>query len=448
MALVKAAALALAITAIVATAPAAAPTATRSPNIVLIVADDLGPGDLGAYGGRRIRTPNIDELAADGIRFTQAYASANVCSPSRAGLMTGRYAIRSGLAWKVIGADDERGLPQDEETLAGIVRRAGYATLYVGKWHLGNRDRHSPLRHGFEHFFGVLHSNDMPDFALYRDATRIEQPVDQRRLTEHYTQAATEFIAHTSSRPFLLVVAHTAPHIPLHPSQRFRGRSAAGLYGDVVEELDWSTGEILAALRRAGVARDTLVVFTSDNGPFFEGSAGGLRGGKGNVWEGGYRVPLIARWPAVIRPRRTATSMTMNIDLLPTVAEAVGVRPTAAVLDGRSLLPVFRGADRTAHEYLYFFNNETVVGLRTAEWKLVTHAYYTTSLGSFENFARLPGFDGPYELLFDRRGMDDEAYGVGDREPRILNRLREELRRARAEFDPLRTHAPEPVFPQ
>lgn len=288
----------------------------------------------------------------------------------------------------------------------------------------------------------------MADFALYRDTTRIAQPVDQRALTARFTREATEFIARAWERPFLLVLAHTAPHIPLHPSPRFRGRSAIGRYGDVVEGLDCSTGEIVAALHRAGVDRDTLVLFTSDNGPFFEGSSGGLRGGKGSTWEGGYRVPLIASWPAVIATHGVASSMTMNIDLLPTIAEAIGVRPATMLLDGRSLMPVLAGTDRTAHGYLYFFDDETIVGLRSADWKLVTHAYYRVNIGSLENFARLPGFDGPHDLLFDLAGMVGEQYDVGDRHPQVRQRLRSTLRQARSEFDRLRTHAPAPVHPQ
>ena len=428
-------------------ASAAAGADPSRPNIVVILADDLGYGDIGAYGATRIRTPNFDRLAARGLRATQAYASANVCSPSRAGFMTGRYAVRSGLGWKSLSAHDARSLPQREETLGTLVHRAGYATMYIGKWHLGDLPDHSPLHYGFDHFFGVPHSNDMADFALYSDMERIEQPVEQRLLTKRYTEKAVSFIASHSSQPFLLFVAHTFPHIPLYASDRFHGRSAAGLYGDVVEELDWSTGEIVRSLRQTGVLQNTLIVVTSDNGPFFEGSTAGLKGGKGTSWEGGFRVPFIATWPAVIRPGRIATSMTMNIDMLPTIAEAIGIQPAADAVDGRSLMPVFRGENRSAHDYLYFFNNETIVGIRTQQWKLVTHAYYTGELGAFEKFDRLPGFEAAYDLLFSAEGIKDEAYNVADRHPQVVTELREQLRRARAEFEPLRTHAPEATFP-
>ncbi len=420
----------------------------RAPNIVIIVADDLGYGDIGAYGATRIKTPKIDALARSGLLATQAYSSANVCSPSRAGLMTGRYAIRSGLAWKVIEARDERGLPPGEETIAEIGHRAQLRTMYIGKWHLGNLQDFSPLKHGFDAFYGVPHSNDMPDFALYASDQKIESPVDQKTLTRRYTEKAIEFIRSAGSKPFLLFLAHTAPHIPLHASHDFHGRSSAGIYGDVVEELDWSTGELLAALKEQGVIEDTIVIITSDNGPFFEGSTAGLKGGKGNSWEGGYRVPFIASWPRVIRPGRTMRSMTMNIDVLPTLAEALGVRPSADVIDGRSLMPVFRGADVSAHEFLYYFNNERVVALRTDRWKFVTHAYYTGSLGAFENFDRLPGFSASYDLLFDTQGQDGESYSYADRHPDVVVAMRRELLRARSEFDPLRTRPLEAAFPE
>ena len=418
------------------------------PNIVVILADDLGYGDIGAYGAQRIRTPNIDRLAAEGLRFTQGYSSANVCSPSRAGLMTGRYAIRAGMAWKVVDAESAHGLPEAEETLGELVKRQGYRTLYVGKWHLGNFPEHLPLKHGFDGFFGAPASNDMPNFALYEGDALVEQPVDQATLTRRYTERAVRFIKENSAAPFLLFLAHTFPHIPLYASEEFRGKSGAGLYGDTVEELDSSTGQVLAALEDSGVSENTLVIFTSDNGPFFEGGTGGLRGGKGTSWDGGYRVPLIANWPGVIAPGRVTAAMAMNIDVLPTIADMLGLEPTAAVVDGRSLLPVFRGADESAHDFLYYFNNERVVGVRSQNWKYVTHAYYLGSLGAFEKFDRLPGFSAPYEMLLDADGIDGEAYSYADRFPDILKEHKEALGRARRQFDVLRTRGLEETYPR
>lgn len=417
------------------------------PNIIIVLADDLGYGDIGAYGSKLIKTPSIDSLAANGITFTQAYASSNVCSPSRAGLLTGRFAIRSGLAWKVVGAKDKHGLPVEEETVADLVKRAGYRTMMVGKWHLGNFSNFSPLEQGFDHLYGVPHSNDMLDFALYENKKIIEQPVNQRTLTKRYTEQATDFINKYSDQPFLLFVSHTFPHIPLYASKAFEGKSAAGLYGDTVEELDWSTGEIVKALRKKGIFENTLIVFTSDNGPFFEGSSGGLKGGKGNSWEGGYRVPFIASWPEVITKPRDSSAMVMNIDLFATVAEIVGLKPKANVIDGRSLLPVFEGNKQSPHDFLYYFNNENLVGIRSPKWKLVTHAYYTGSLGAFEKFDQLPGFEGAYNLLLKTDPVEGEAYSFAEREPEVLERLTRQLTKKRKEFDPLRTRPKEPTYP-
>lgn len=422
--------------------------ANKLPNLIIILADDLGYGDIGVYGAQRIKTPHIDSLAANGMRFTNAYASANVCSPSRAGLMTGRYAIRSGLAWKVVGADQlDKGLPAGEQSIAELALEMGYRTMLVGKWHLGTAPRFFPLQHGFQQFFGVLHSNDMPDFHLWDDDTVIDRSIDQSQLTKRYTQRAIDFINDASERPFLLLMSHTFPHIPLYASEQFLGRSAAGLYGDTVEELDWSTGQLLAALRQNGKLSNTLIIFTSDNGPFFEGSAGGLRGGKGNAWEGGYRVPFIASWPAYIEGGSVSESLTMNIDLLPTLADIAGIAPAAAQIDGRSLLPVFRAPRHQVHQELLFFNNENIIGLRNVDWKFVSHAYYTGSLGAFEKFDQLPGFAAPYELLLDANGIDGEAYSYAQRHPEIVQRFRKDLQRARAEFYPLRTRPSEPTYP-
>jgi uncharacterized sulfatase len=428
-------------------AVSACTAADDGPNIVIVLADDMGYGDIGAYGATRIRTPHIDSLAARGVTFVNGYASANVCSPSRAGLMTGRYAIRAGLAWKVITAADTKGLPEAEETLGELTRRAGYRTMFVGKWHLGTFPEYFPQKHGFDEFYGVPHSNDMPGFALYEGDVVIEDPVDQRLLTKRYTQQAVRFIEDNAKRPFLLFVSHTFPHIPLFVSEQFRGSSDAGLYGDTVEELDWSTGQIIKALEGAGLADKTLVVFTSDNGPFFEGATLGLKGGKGTTWEAGYRVPFIVYWPSVAEAGRVSDAMVMNIDLLPTIADAIGEEPAAEKIDGKSLLPLLRGEESSPHHYLYYFNNERVVGVRSQDWKYVTHSYYTGSLGAFEKFDQLPGFESSYDLLFDARGQDGEAYSYADRYPKVLDEHKAAIDRARAEFDPLRTRDLETTYP-
>ena len=280
-----------------AAAPALAKPAQRPPNIIVVVADDLGWGDLGSYGNRQIATPNLDRMAREGLRMTDFHASANVCTPSRAGLMTGRYPIRTGLGYDVIQAKDTNGLPLSEVTLAAALRPT-YATGLFGKWHLGHTAPYwPPAVHGFDRYFGIPYSNDMQPLALYSSGVGNEltsSPVDQTRLTEQFFGAATDFITQNKAKPFLAMVMLSAPHQPLFP--RKLGDGAAGKYGDVVGEIDAGMGRLFATLKQLGLDRDTMVIFTSDNGPWFQGSAGGFRDRKGGAgWEGGHRVPLIVR---------------------------------------------------------------------------------------------------------------------------------------------------------
>lgn len=425
--------------------PAATATA---PNVVIILADDMGYGDVGANGSTRIRTPNIDALAREGVNFTQFYASGNICTPSRAGLITGRYPIRTQLGHDVITAKDTHGLPRSEETIANIAKRAGYATKMIGKWHLGRLPEYTPLNYGFDEFYGVPHSNDMPDFALFRGNTVVEQPVDQSTLTKRYTEEATDFIRAHADKPFLLYLAHTMPHIPLYVSPPFAGRSNAGLYGDVVEELDASVGDIVNALKSSGLFDNTIIFFTSDNGPFFEGGVAGLKGGKGSGWEGGFRVPLIVGWPNGRLSPGEREAIAMNIDLLPTIADILQVAPKAETIDGLSLLPVLRGRQESPHQYLYYFNNERVIGVRTQHWKFLTHAYYRGILGAFEKFDQLDGFRAPYDMLYDAGPAGGEEYSYADRHPEVVAELKAEITAARERFEPFRKHPPDKTFPE
>jgi len=418
------------------------------PNVVIILADDMGYGDVGVNGATRIRTPNIDAIARDGVNFTQFYASGNICTPSRAGLITGRYPIRTQLGYDVITAGDTRGLPRSEETIANIAKRVGYATKMIGKWHLGRLPEYSPLNYGFDEFYGVPHSNDMPNFALFRGNDIIEEPVDQSTLTQRYTEEAIKFIRANSDRPFLIYLAHTMPHIPLYVSPPFAGQSNAGRYGDVVEELDASIGNLVAALKTAGVYDNTIVFFTSDNGPFFEGGVAGLKGGKGSGWEGGFRVPLIVGWPGGGLKPGEREAMAMNIDLLPTVADLLGTSPSAETIDGRSLLPLLRGRDESPHRYLYYFNNEELIGVRTQRWKYLTHAYYRGILGAFEKFGQLDGFHSSYDMLYEVGPPGGEEYSYADRYPDVVAELKAEIAAARERFEPLRTHPPDESFPE
>lgn len=428
---------------------AAAAGAIGAPNVIVILTDDMGYGDIGAHGNNMIKTPAIDELAASGVSFSQFYASANICTPSRAGLLTGRFAIRSGLGWDVVGADSSHGLPESEITIAELLADAGYATGMVGKWHLGNRPPHWPTHQGFQTFWGANYSNDMPRFALFDGERQIENPVVQHTLTERYTQQSLKFIRANADRPFFLFLSHTFPHIPLYASAEGAGKSRAGTYGDVIEDIDRSTGKILGLLDDLGLRDNTLVLFTSDNGAWWEGSNGDARGAKGSTWDGGYRVPLIAAWPAGIPAGQARDAPAMNTDLLPTIAEAAGVAiDPQLTLDGRSLLPLLRDkAAGSPHRYLYYFADESLVAIRSGRWKLVTHGYYRHVLGAIENFDRLPGFDDEYRLLFDMSTPLGQRYSQARDHPDIVQRLQGELSAARARFAPLRTHQPRPVFP-
>ena len=343
---------------------------TPPPNFVILFADDLGYGDLGCYGHPTIRTPRLDHMAAEGMRLMQFYSAAPVCTPSRAALLTGRLAIRSGLCSdkrRVLFPASKGGLPADEVTLAEALRERGYATACVGKWHLGHLPRFLPTRNGFDHYFGLPYSNDMhgepvtesgglsQPLPLFRDEAVIESEPDQKLLTERYTGEAIRFIrdctAATPRRPFFLYLPYTMPHVPLAASEKFAGRSPRGLYGDAVETIDWSVGQILGTLRDAKIADNTLVIFTSDNGPWLlrrlnGGSAGLLRDGKGSTWEGGMREPCIAWWPGKVPGGTTSQAIGSTLDLFPTIVKLAGGKlPTDRELDGFDLSQVLLGKD-------------------------------------------------------------------------------------------------------
>jgi uncharacterized sulfatase len=420
-------------------------TCAEQPNVILVLADDLGYGDIGANGATAIATPHIDQMAREGVRLTSFYASANVCTPSRAGILTGRYAIRSGLAHKVITADAEHGLPPAESTLAELLRDAGYRTALIGKWHLGHTPPHWPTSHGFDTFFGLPYSNDMQPLALYRGDEVIEEPVIQSTLTQRYTEETIRHIDAADGRPFFIFLSHTFPHIPLYASAPFSGRSRAGLYGDVVETIDWSMGEILDALRERGLDEKTLVIFTSDNGAWFEGDNGPYRDGKGSTWEGGYRVPLVAWWPGRLPAGTVSNALSMNIDLLPTIAALAGSNvPEGHVLDGRDIWPVLNGGD-SPHDVLYFFDNENIAAVRTPRWKLMVLSYYRRNIAAYERFQAGLGFDN--WLLFDMTDSRPGRYSLARENPDILADMLGYLAAGREQFDSLRTQPPPDVLP-
>jgi len=426
---------------------------SNRPNMVIIFTDDLGYGDLGCYGHPSIRTPHLDGMAAEGLRFTDFYAAAAVCTPSRAALLTGRYAIRCGMTG-VLFPDSRGGLPPGEITLAETLKAAGYATAHIGKWHLGIHEGARPQDQGFDSSYGLPYSNDMDlrpglkssarylpnpptdgwNVPLLHNGEIIERPVDQTTLTKRYTEQAVKFIAENKAKPFFLYLAHTMPHTPLFASPQFKGKSLRGLYGDVVAELDWSTGQVLAALRREGLAEKTLVVFTSDNGPWLSekeqgGSAGLLRDGKGSTWEGGMRVPAIAWMPKRI-PSGVTSEPASTLDLFPTVMALAGAKiPPDLTLDGDDITPLlFERKTLPGRPFLYY-RGERIFACRLGEWK----AHFTTQ----------GGFGGPGRedheppLLFHLPRDPGEKFNVATDHPEVLADIRMAVEAHRVTVQPV-----------
>jgi arylsulfatase A len=345
------------------------------PNIVVIYCDDLGYGDLGCFGNRVIRTPNVDRLAAEGMRFTEFYSASPVCSPSRAALLTGRIPQRMGING-VFFPISYTGMPLEEITIAEVLKQRGYATGHVGKWHLGHRHEFLPLQRGFDEYFGIPYSNDMQSVVYLEGNEVAEFHVDQHFTTRTYTEKACDFIDRHAGGPFFLYLAHSMPHVPIYASPGFEGRSGNGLYADVIEEIDWSVGEVLGRLEEHGILGRTLLVFSSDNGPWLAmhelgGSAGMLREGKQYTFEGGQRVPALALWPGVIPAGSAYEDMALMMDWFPTFAQIAGAEvPGDRDYDGESLLPVLKGTGhRKGDEFLYFDGSELQC-YRNGEWKL------------------------------------------------------------------------------
>lgn len=402
------------------------PATSTSPNIIVVLADDLGWGDVGLNGATLIETPNIDRIGREGVRLTSFYAGANVCTPSRAALLTGRYPIRSGMQ-HVIMPHSQDGLPQSEVTVPELLREAGYATGMVGKWHLGHSDEYWPTAHGFDEFFGVAYSNDMQPFDLYHHKTVVESPADQTALTERYAEAAAEFIQANADEPFFLYYAETFPHIPLFTPDHANGQSEAGHYGDVVEHLDHGIGIILEALDDAGVADNTLIIVTSDNGPWFEGDPGQFRDRKGGAHEGSYRVPFLARWPNAIPAGLETDEMAMNIDLLPTFAALAGADlPSDRIIDGKNILGVMQSAEESPHETLFFFNGNNIAAVRDKRFRMVLTTYYKTFDVPFEQFGT--------KLLFDLGRDPTERFSFVRENPDVVARLQAKVDEMRTEI--------------
>jgi len=345
-------------------------------NVVIILADDLGFGDLACNGHTKFKTPNLDRMAAEGARLTHFNSPAPFCAPARASLMTGRYPFRCGMTSNPApdfgGQYTELGLPATEKTLAELFHDARYATGMVGKWHLGHAKKaFYPVRRGFDEYLGILYSNDMRPVQLIDGEQVVEYPVVQTTLTKRYSERALKFIDRHKDKPFFLYFAHAMPHKPLAPAEEFYNKSGAGLYGDVISELDSSVGRLLAKLKELGIDENTLVIFTSDNGPWYGGSTGGLRGMKSTSWEGGYRVPFIARWPGKIPAGHVSAEPCVTMDIFATVLHAAGIlAPSDRVIDGADIMPVLTSAAKSPHEVIFGQQGPQLATARDARWKL------------------------------------------------------------------------------
>ena len=428
----------------------------RPPNFVIIFTDDQGYNDAGCFGSRRIKTPNLDRMAAEGARLTSFCSAAPVCTPSRAALLTGCYPQRVGLAaiprhegdltappHHVMRQDSPFGLHPSEITLAELLRNAGYATGCIGKWHLGHLPPFLPPNHGFDYYFGLPYSNDMPPVYLIRGTETIETDVNQETLTERYTEEAVQFIRGHKDVPFFLYVPHSMPHVPLFVSGRFRGKSEGGLYGDVIETIDWGAGQILDTLKELGLDSDTLVLFTSDNGPWYiKGEDGGnatpWRAGKGTTYEGGMRVPCIVRWPGHIPAGLVSGEIATSMDIYPTFAHLAGLQvPQDRIIDGRNIWPILSepGA-KTPHEAFYYYFGNELHAVRSGNWKLRLE----TTLRDEDIYRRTPNLDTPMpEALYNLDVDPGEQKSVHKDHPDVVKRLHELAEKARNDLGDART---------
>ncbi|MEM7573529.1 MAG: sulfatase [Bacteroidota bacterium] len=431
--------------------PAEELLAEQRPNIIFILTDDLGYADLGCYGSTKIKTPHLDRIASEGLKLTNFYAFPS-CSPSRAALLTGCYPPRVGIP-DVVGppgpdwtANKQYGLHPREYTIPELLQEAGYTTAMIGKWHLGHFPETSPLEHGFQSFFGLPYSNDMiplegnkwPDLPLIQDRDTLEFNPDQRQLTQRYTEHATAFIEQEEhDQPFFLYLAHAMPHTPLFTSEAFSGRSGQGIYADVVEEIDASVGAILTSLEETGQAENTLLIFTSDNGPWLTfgnhaGSAGPFREGKGTTFEGGMRVPFLAYWPARINPAQSSHTVASLIDILPTVSALAEADLPSTKIDGRDLSLLLLNNEELLERPFHYWCSGNLDAIRLGPWKLhLPHSYrYVTDLGN-------DGVRGDYSYegaidwsLYHLTDDPGEQYNLVDQEPEKAA----ELRRLAEEF--------------
>ncbi len=417
----------------------------KKPNFIIIFCDDMGYGDLTCYGHPTIRTPELDKMAAEGQKWTNFYVGASVCTPSRAALLTGRLPIRSGMCSdkrRVLFPDSAGGLPKSEITIAEALKAESYATACVGKWHLGHLPQFLPTNNGFDSYFGIPYSNDMDrvggqgreaflepkaeyfNVPLMRDEEIIERPANQNTITKRYTEEACKFIQKSKNKPFFLYLAHNLPHVPLFVSKKFEDKSLRGLYGDVIEEIDWGVGQILRTLRREGLAENTFVVFTSDNGPWLTfdehgGSAGLLREGKGCTFEGGMREPCIMWWPGKIKPA-VVNDIGSTMDLYTTILTLGGSKvPTDRVVDGLDLSPALFGTGPSPRKVMFYYRGAKLYAVRKGPYK--AHFITKSAYGGGKEMHHDP------PLLYHLGHAPSEKYDISQDHPEVIIEIRKEL---------------------
>jgi arylsulfatase A len=447
----------LGITALAATQMSCATKSKRSPNFIIIMTDDQGYQDVGVYGAEGFETPHLDKMASEGMRFTDYYVASSVCSPSRAALMTGCYPMRVGITHVLFPTGpiytkgvDNMGLSTKEKTIASMLKTKGYATGCYGKWHLGHHKEFLPLSHGFDEYFGIPYSNDMwpatdpsyPPLPLVDGYETIETEPDQSQITTRYTERAVEFIKKNKDNPFFVYMPHSMPHVPLFVSDKFKGKSKQGMYGDVIMEIDWSVGQILKTVKELGLDNDTFVMFTSDNGPWLcygnhSGAAKPLREGKRTSFDGGQRVPCIMRWPGTIPAAVDCNEMVTSMDLLPTVAAFSGAALPENKIDGKEISDILKQKDgaQSPHEAFYFYLLRDLEAVRSGKWKLhFPHKYFSVEKVANDG-ERGSYFTTETELaLFDLEADIGETTNVAAQYPEVVEKLKALADKAREEL--------------